>query len=91
MASRPTRRTADEVRALGEGIYERDIRLKVEPGHLGEIIAIDVGSGEYAIAKTTRAAADRLRERLPDAELWMVRAGYRTVHSFGAGLQRRAE
>ena len=87
----PTRRPAEETRSLGEGIYESDIRQHVEPDRVGEIAAIDVDSGDYALANTTRAAADRLRARRPDADIWMVRVGYRAVHSFGGRLQRRAE
>ena len=35
-------------------MYERDIRPKVEAAHFGEVIAIDVDSGDYSVAETAR-------------------------------------
>ena len=40
----PTRPTA-EIARLGKEIYQRDIQPKVEGGHHGEYVAIDVGTG----------------------------------------------
>lgn len=59
------RRPAEETRRLGDEIYQRDIRQRVEESHHGKMIAIDVDSGDYAIADTATAASDRLRERRP--------------------------
>ena len=79
----PTRRTAEETGRLGDAIYERDIRPKVEAAHFGEVIAIDVDSGDYAVAGTARSAARGLRERRPDASVWLMRVGYPTLRHFG--------
>ena len=91
---RPTAptRPKEEIARLGDEIYERDIRAQVEREHLGEIVAIDVNNGKWAIAETSRVAAERLRERCPDAnDVWLVRVGYRALRSFGAGSLRRTE
>ena len=86
------RRPTKETRSLGDEIYQRDIRAQVEGEHLGEIVAIDVNNGKWAIAETARVAAERLRERCPDAnDVWLVRVGYRALRSFGAGSLRRTE
>ena len=85
----PARRTAEETGRLGDEIYERDIRPKVEAAHFGEVIAIDVDSGDYAIADTARSAARSLRERRPEASVWLTRVGYRALRSFGGGSSRR--
>ena len=85
----PTRRSREETARLGEEIYERDIGPKVEATHLGEVIAIDVDSGDYAIADTARSAAKHLREQRPDAGVWLMRIGYETLRSFGGGSRRR--
>ena len=85
----PTRRTAEEARRLGEAIYERDIRPQVEATHRGEYVAIDLDSGDYAIGDMVVTASKRLRERRPDADVWAVRAGYRTLGSIGGGSPRR--
>ena len=86
----PTHRTVEETASLGDQIYERDIRPHVEPEHVGEVIAIDVDSGDYALADSASAAAKRLREGRPDAQVWLMRVGYETLRSFGGGSRRRA-
>ena len=88
--SRP-RRTIKETRRLGERIYELGIRTQVEADHHGEVVAIDVDSEEWAIAKTASAAAKLLRADSPRAiDVWMMRVGYKALRSFGAGSLRRA-
>ena len=85
----PTRRTREETARLGDEIYERDIRSQVEGSCHGRIVAIDVDSGDYAIGDMAVTAAERLRERRPDADIWGVRVGYRGLCRFGGGSFRR--
>ena len=85
----PTHRTVEETASLGDEIYERDIRTHIEPEHVGEVIAIDVDSGDYSLADSASAAAKHLRERRPEAEVWLMRVGYETLRSFGGGSRRR--
>ena len=86
----PTR-SREEIARLGDEIYERDIRKDVENAHHGKVIAIDVDSGDYAIADTASGAAKHLREQRPDAGVWLMRVGYRTLRHFGGSSLRRAE
>ena len=86
------RRPKEETRLLGEAIYERDIRAQVEADHCGEIMAIDVDSGDYAIAETVLDAAKHLREQRPEVvDVWLLRIGYKALYSFGAGSLRRTD
>ena len=88
-AARPTR-PREEVARLGKEIYERDIRSKAEARHLGEYVAIDVESGDWAVANSDGEALERLRALRPCAvDVLMERVGYRALHSFGAGSLRR--
>lgn len=90
--TKPPLRPDDEAARLGEEIYERDIRHQVEPEHDGEIVAIDLDSGHWAIGDSITAATDRLWEKHPEAhDTWCVRVGYRAVHSFGGGHPRRTD
>ena len=85
----PTR-PKEEIARLGKEIYERDIRPKVEAGHCGEYVAIDVETADWAMADTDGEALERLRSQRPDAvNVLMERVGYRALHSFGAGSLRR--
>ena len=85
-----SRRPRKEAIRLGKEIYERDIRREVEDDHHGQIVAIDVDSGTWAVAEREIAAVDRLREMRPGAvNVLCERVGYQALRSFGAGSLRR--
>ncbi len=84
-----TRRPAEEIDRLGDTIYQRDIRSEVEDAHDGDFVAIDVESGCWALAGSELDAAERLRERQPNAiNVWPLRVGYRAIASIGGGSLR---
>ena len=86
------RRPKEETARLGDEIYRQDIRAQVEAGHDGKYVAIDVDSGNWAIAESELAASDLLLAQCPDAiDVWLLRVGYRAVASIGGGSLRRAE
>ena len=59
---------------------------------MGEVVAIDVETGRWAIGKNGIEATDRLRAQHPNAyDIWCLRVGYRALYSFGGGSLRRAE
>ena len=77
-----------EVARLGKAIYEQDIRHQVEDNHHGEIVAIDVDSGNWAVADDLGVAVDRLREMEPEAiNILCERAGHPALYSFGLGYR----
>ncbi len=85
------RRSAEETARLGDSIYERDIRERVEPKHDGEVVAIDVASGRWAIGENVIAARDLLRKQQPTAvDVWLLRVGDRALHRFGGRSLRSA-
>jgi hypothetical protein len=85
-------RDIDETVRLGREIYERDIRRKVEPDHVGEFIAVDVDSGCWALGDSVTDAVKLLREQRPEAvDTLCERVGYRALRSFGAGSLRITE
>src|SRR5262249_56459102 len=73
----------------GDAIYEKDILPKLSAKDVGKFLAIDIETGEYEIARNELRACDKLRKRIPDAQIWMVRVGYRSVHSFGGRNERQ--
>ena len=77
----PTR-PRDEIARLGDEVYERDIRHKVEADHHGEVVAIDADSDSWAIGDNVIAVA---------IDVWLLRVGYRALHRFGGRPLRRAE
>lgn len=78
------RRPKEETARLGDAIYQRDIKARVEANHHGEFVSIDVANGSWAISGDLLTAAKRLREQSPDAiDVWSVRVGHRALHRFG--------
>ena len=87
-----TRRPRKEAARLGREMYERDILPQVAADHLGEYVAIDVETGEWAIADSESGVVDRLMAQCPGAiDVLVERVGYRAIRSFGAGSLRRRE
>lgn len=90
MPIKQPRYSAQEAGRLGEAIYERTIRAQVEPEHNEEIVAIDIETGEWEIDADEDTAANRLEARLPDAQIYVLRAGpLHAVRKFGAGRSRQ--
>ena len=86
--TKPTR-SQDEIARLGDEIYERDIRQLVQTDHDGDIVAIDVDSGGWAISGDLMTAAGRLRAQHSQAvNVWSLRVGSRAVYKFGGGRLR---
>ena len=87
----PTR-SKEEIARLGDEIYERDVRRQVENSRIGDIVAIDVETGIWAIDREVLEAVDCLRTKRPEAiDVWCLRVGYRAVDSFGGGSLRMTE
>jgi hypothetical protein len=76
------RHSKEEFARRGNEIYETQIRPQVEEGNHGKIVAIDIETGAFELAKDTMIASDRLLERYPDAQIWLLRIGYKGVHRF---------
>ena len=93
MDAKTTGRQPKDVTArLGREIYERDIRHQVEADHVGEIVAIDVDSGSWAMGDDELAARTLLRTKRPQAvDVLFERVGYWAAHSMGGGLRRRTD
>lgn len=84
MAVRERKYELAEFSRRGKALYEGRIKPLVEAGNKGKIVAIDIDSGDYAVADSTMAASDALRARQPDAQIWQERIGFAAVDHFGA-------
>jgi hypothetical protein len=83
MATTKRRYGKEEFAKRGDAVYENDVRPHLSADDEGKFAAIDIESGFYEINENELEACDRLRARVPDAQIWMVRIGSRTVHRFG--------
>lgn len=94
-ATRPTappERLRAETARLGKEIYERDIRPQVEADHYGEVVAIDVDNGHWAIGHEAPEAVDLLSTQFPEShDILCLRVGHIAVYSFGGNTLRSPE
>jgi hypothetical protein len=77
MPLRQRRYSKEEFARRGDEIYERVIKPLTKQEHRGKFVAIDIESGDWEMADEEMAASDRLIERKPDAQVWIVRIGFR--------------
>jgi hypothetical protein len=83
MTIQQLRYSKEEFAQRGNEIYESQVRHQVEQGNHGKIVAIDIESGAFELAKDSLTASDQLLAQYPDAQIWFVRIGHRAVHRIG--------
>ena len=69
--------------AKAQAIYETELLPQLLPTAKGQILVLDVHSGDYAIGADLIEASDRLRARRPDAYSHAFRIGYPTFGRLG--------
>jgi hypothetical protein len=89
MEVRQPRYSKEEFAKRGDLIYQTQIRPQVEAGNHGKIVAIDIETGDFELANSSMIAVDKLYERKPDAQPWVIRIGHRAVFRFGSRSQRK--
>ncbi|MBA2669848.1 MAG: hypothetical protein H0U67_05700 [Gemmatimonadetes bacterium] len=78
----------EEFARRGDGIYEREISLRLGPEDEGKFVVIDTETGAYEVDRDEIAASDRLLARHPEAQVWLRQVGSR--HSRRLGPRRGA-
>jgi hypothetical protein len=84
MTVRQRRYSKEEFARRGDEIYESQIRTQVETDNNGKIVAIDIETGNFELADDTMTATQKLLDRYPDSQTWVVRIGHQAVHRFGS-------
>ena len=74
---------ARELCRLGQEIYERDLKAKLEPKRNGEHVVIHVVNGDYAVDPDERRAYDTMREKYPYDVFFFARIGWDAAEGFG--------
>jgi hypothetical protein len=88
MTVRQPRYSKEEFAQRGDALYESQVRSQVEEGNHGNIVAIDLETGDFEVDASEIAACARLEARHPDAQIWIVRIGSRYVRRFGGRTKR---
>ena len=84
MTIRQRRYTKEDLAQRGQALYESGIRQQVEAGNENKIVAIDIETGAFEVDDNIVPATNRLFERYPEAQPWVIRIGHRAVYHFGA-------
>jgi len=84
----PPKYSPVETARRAEEWYAKGLRQQLETEeNLGKILAIDIDTGVYALADNVPDAADAMKKKMPDADLFMLRVGYPSVYKIGGRLQ----
>jgi hypothetical protein len=84
MIIRQRRYSKEELAQRGQALYNSSVRQQVEAGNEDKIVAIDIETGDFEVDENVVPATNRLFERRPEAQPWVIRIGHRAVDRFGA-------
>ena len=71
------RYSMEEFARRGQEIYERNIRPVLKSEDIGKSVAIDIETGQWEMAADDLTACERLYNRIPTAQPWLVRLRHR--------------
>ena len=73
-----------ELSTRAHAIYDAELRHKLEPREHGRYLALEVETGDYAIADSFGGANEKLRERHPlPVKFFVFRIGYPAALKMG--------
>ncbi len=75
---------ADDLLERGKKIYEERLKSLLEPDHKGEIVAVEVESGDHFLGKSEIEAYDKAVAKHPGKQFAFLRVAFRTTHYVGA-------
>ena len=68
----------------GNQIYEIQIKGKLEMEHKGEIVAIEINSGDFFLGRNEIEAYEKGIKEYPDKTFVYKRVGYNATHFVGS-------
>jgi hypothetical protein len=79
-----TRRySKEEFARRGAALVESKVRPRLTGADQDKFVAIDIETGEYELDRNEMKAAERLRKRVPGAQIWLVHVTLGYLHRFG--------
>ena len=74
-----TKNHIHRLQVKGERLYQR-LKTRLEPRHKGDIVAIEVESGQYILGKDELQVALKAVQKFPGKKFSFFRIGYPAVH-----------
>src|SRR6266436_1566421 len=84
MATTKRRYSKEEFARRGDALVASKVRPKLTAADEDKFVAIDIETGEYELDPSEMKAADRLRKRVPDPQIWLVHVTSGYLHRLGA-------
>ena len=82
----------EEVCRRGQEIYERDLRTHLENAtNIGNILVIDIETGQYEVGDEVVSATHQLKSRLPYSIRYVMRIGYPAIYKVGGAWKRASQ
>lgn len=78
----------EDIAARAREIYDRDIRARVEPTHLGKYLVVDILTGGYEIDEDELTVMKRAASKFPQGVFHLIRIGHRAVGRIGSRARR---
>ena len=88
MAASKRRYSKEEFARRGDALVESKVRPKLTAADADKFVAIDIETGEYELGPSEMKAAERLRKRVADPQIWLVHVTSGYLHRFGANGAR---
>jgi hypothetical protein len=80
MPATTPRHSKEDLARIAMEILHTQIEPSLPPEDKGKFVAIDVNTGEFEIDANDYQAFAKLDARLPEAEMFLARAGYPTAY-----------
>ncbi len=77
------RYSKEEFAQRGDALVASKVRPHLTAADADKFVAIDIETGEYELDKNEMRAAERLRKRAPDPQIWLVHVTLGYLHRFG--------
>jgi hypothetical protein len=75
----------------GQLVYDTQLRVLLEPDHMGEFVAVEPLSERYFLGKSATAALVAARDAMPESQFFLTRVGRNAAHKIGghgAGIRQ---
>lgn len=85
------RYSSTEFSQRGTAIYESKVRSLLTAQDMGKFVAIDIETETWELDVDDYTATERLLQRMPDAQIWLVSVGSRATYRIGGARRSLGE
>jgi hypothetical protein len=83
VATSKRRYSKEEFARRGDALVASQVRPHLQPADADKFVAIDIETGEFELDANEMKAAERLRRRVRDPQIWLAQISTGYLHKFG--------